>query len=61
MRKQFGFLAKPSGLFGKSIFKGGCLLDAASLHGAAPFREEGGSAMGVLITDKSQELCGDNR
>jgi hypothetical protein len=39
MRKLFGFLAKPSGLFSNAVFKGGCLFDAASLHGAAPFHQ----------------------
>jgi hypothetical protein len=35
MGKQFGFLAKSSGFFGKAVFKGGCLFETTPmLHGA---------------------------
>jgi hypothetical protein len=52
--KQSGFLAQSFRLFGEAFFKGFDLLETASLllHGAAPLLGLGGSATGVLITDK---------
>jgi hypothetical protein len=59
--KQFGFLAQSFRLFGKTVFKGFDLFETASLllHGAAPLLVLGGSATGVLITDKSHGPGGD--
>ena len=59
--KQFGFLAQSFRLFGETVFKGFDLFETASLlvHGAAPLLVLGGSATGVLITDKSHGPGGD--
>jgi hypothetical protein len=35
-RKRFGFLTEALRLLGKAFFKGGVLLEMASLRGAAP-------------------------
>jgi hypothetical protein len=60
MRKLLCFFSETLGLFGQSLLKCVLVFKTASLrHGTAPFRQEGGSATGVLITDKSQAPVGD--
>ena len=59
--EQPGFRAQSFRLVGQAFFKGFDLFDAASLllHGAAPLLGLGGSATGVLITDKCHGPGGD--
>jgi hypothetical protein len=42
-REQFCFFAEAPHFFGKAFFKGYGLLEAVSLHGAAPFLEKAGA------------------
>lgn len=54
-----GFPETPS-FVGEPMLKGFIVNDARALfHALLPFLEEGGSATGVLITDKCHEPCGD--
>jgi hypothetical protein len=46
------------GLFAQAIERG-AFFENASLHGATLIAEEGGSAIGVLITDSCRRRCGD--
>jgi hypothetical protein len=59
-RKQSGFLAQALRLLGQSHFKILGLLETASLHCVAPFRErKAGAQPGDLITDRGQVPRGD--
>jgi hypothetical protein len=62
MGNFFGLISKALGFLNKPLLKGFLALGmrALLLHGAALFPSvEGGSATGVLITDKSHVLSGD--